>query len=285
MKILPEELPVFTRYVQSICGVNLDDSKAYLLESRLSSLAEEIGCGSFSELYYKARSDLSKTLPRRIIDAITTSETLFFRDTAPFDLLRHKILPDFIDQKTKLSSPNTQIPIRIWSAACSTGQEVYSIAIILKELIGGNSRFNIKLLGTDISNRVIAQASRGIYNHIEIERGLSQDKVGKYFTCQNDVWKIRDEIRSMATFRTANLLEDLSSLGRFDIIFCRNVAIYFNEQDKISLFNRIAKVIDPQGYLIIGSTESITGISPSFEPHRHLRSVYYQLKMPEPAKR
>lgn len=269
---------VLSQYILTLCGVNLDASKAYLVETRLSGLAEQAGCSTFSEFFYKAKSDLSKNLPRQIIDAITTGETLFFRDAAPFELLQFKILPELIDRRKKSAFGGRQIPIRIWSAACSTGQEVYSIAIILKEMLGDLSQYNIRLLGTDISNRAVAQASRGIFNKVEIERGLSPDKLNRYFTQQDTGWKVSDEIRSMAVFKTANLLEDLTALGKFDIIFCRNVAIYFTEQDKISLFNRLARALESDGYLVIGATESLTGLCPAFESQRHLRSVYYRLK-------
>ena len=277
MKILPDEFKVFSQYIRTLCGVILDDSKAYLIETRLSGLAQDNGCSTFSELYYKSRSDLSKALPRQIIDAITTNETLFFRDIAPFEMLQHKILPDLIDRRRSRYSAGTPIPIRIWSAACSTGQEVYSIGIILKELSGNSLPFNIRLLGTDISNRAVAQASRGIYNKIEIERGLPGGKLERYFSAIDTGWKIKDEIRAMASFSSINLLEEFSNLGKFDIIFCRNVAIYFDEKDKISLFSRLARMLEPDGYLVIGSTESISGICPVFESQRHMRSVYYQL--------
>ena len=278
IKIRPEELKIMIEYIHTISGVNLDASKGYLIETRLGGLAEAEGCASFSELYYKAKSDFSKTIARKIIDGITTGETSFFRDSVPFDLLRNKILPDLIDRRTRMSR-GAPISIRIWSAACSSGQEIYSTAIVLRELLGDGSRHNIKLLGTDISNQAVAAASRGIYNRIEVERGLQPGQLERYFVREKDSWKIRDEIRAMATFRHANLMEDFSLLGRFDIVLCRNVAIYFNEQDKASLFNRIAKTtLDPDGYLIIGSTESITGFCPAFESQRHLRSVFYQLK-------
>ena len=181
LKITPEELSIITRYIHDISGIYLDASKKYLIETRLSQVAEELGCRSFKELYQKARSDSRKLIERKIIDAISTNETLFFRDAGPFQLLQHKILPDLLDRripKSKFTKPR----IRIWSAACSTGQEVYSIAIVLKELLGDTSKYNIKLLGTDISDTAIAQASRGRYNKFEIERGLARDKLQKYFT-------------------------------------------------------------------------------------------------------
>lgn len=282
MKISPEEMRVFAPYIQTLCGVHLEDSKAYLIETRLGGLAAEAGCATFSEFFYKAKNDASKTLPRQIIDAITTGETLFFRDSAPFDLLRQKILPDLIDSRKKGGSPGRPMPIRIWSAACSSGQELYSIAFVLKEMLLDTERYNIRLLGTDISNRAVAQASRGVYNRVEMERGLPPDKLNRYFSPHENGWKISDEIRAMAVFKTLNLLEDFSSLGKFDIIFCRNVAIYFTEQDKTRLFERLARSLETDGFLVIGATESLTGLCPSFESQRHMRSVYYRLKTAKP---
>ena len=278
VRILPDEVRVFSQFIRSISGINLDDSKAYLIENRLGGLLGELGCATFSELYFKTKADATKTLQRRIVDLITTGETSFFRDNAPFEMLRHKILPDLIDRQNRASGGKLPINLRIWSAACSTGQEVYTIAIVLKELLGDLSGYSIRLLGTDLSDKAIATASRGEYGKIEIERGLPPDKLARYFSPSPTGWKVRDEIRAMATFKKTNLMEDLTCFGKFDIIFCRNVAIYFTEQDRASLFRRLGKLLEPQGSLIIGSTESIVGLCPEFESLRHLRSVYYRLK-------
>jgi chemotaxis protein methyltransferase CheR len=170
------------------------------------------------------------------------------------------------------------INIRIWSAACSTGQEIYSLAIILKELIPDQKKYRIKLLGTDISDDAVAQASYGKYNRFEIERGLEKDQLQKYFVSNGSSWKIRDDIRAMAVFQKRNLMEPFTGIGQFDVVFCRNVAIYFSIEDRKRLFDKIAGVMAPDGYLVIGSTESLTGICPQFEPQRHLRSVFYTLK-------
>jgi chemotaxis protein methyltransferase CheR len=277
VRITPEELKVFSKYIHSISGVLLDDSKTYLLENRFAPLLRELNCSSFSELYYKTQSDPMKKIQARIIDAIVTGETSFFRDSSPFELLQHKILPDLIDQRTKKDGPSLPVPIRIWSAACSTGQEVYTIGIVLKELLFDLSRYQVRLIGTDISDAAIARASYGRYNRFEMERGLPRDKLVKYFTQEAHSWKIKDEIRGMATFRKMNLMDDFNGLGRYDIILCRNVAIYFSEADRIKLFSRIGAVMERDGYLIIGSTESLNGICPQFEPKRYLKSVFYQL--------
>lgn len=272
-----EEMPVWSRYIQEICGIHLDESKGYLLETRLGGLLPEAGASNFTELFFKAKADTTTKLRGKIIEAITTNETSFFRDTSPFDLLRHKLIPELIDRRTKSGG---RTAIRIWSAACSTGQEAYSTGILLKELLGDLSRYDIRILGTDISNKVVAQASYGEYGRLELERGLPPETLARHFTVSGERWKIRDEIRAMATFRTMNLLEPFSFPNLFDIIFCRNVAIYFTETDKTRLFRNLAKCLARDGALIIGATESISGICPELEPKRYLRSVFYQWKEP-----
>ena len=276
-KITPDEFKVIAKYVHGLTGIFLDAGKTYLIETRLSGLLEEFRCASYGELYYTAKADASKNIQRKIIDAITTNETLFFRDTSPFDLLQHKILPDLIDRRTA-NGPGRIVNIRIWSAACSTGQEVYSIGMVLKELLGDLRKYNIRIIGTDISDAAVAQASYGIYNKFEMERGLPKDKLSKYFESAANGWKVKDEIRAMATFKKINLLEPFLGLGKFDVIFCRNVAIYFTPEDKTKLFNKLCDAIEPDGYLVIGSSESLAGITNRFEPKRYLRSVFYQQK-------
>ncbi len=277
IKITPEELQLISKYIHDISGIYLDKSKSYLFETRLSSIAETHGCNSYKELYQKAKRDAGKKIEREIIDAISTNETLFFRDKGPFDLLQHKLLPEIIDRRSEKSG-RLRIPIKVWSAAASTGQELYSIAIIINELIGDAPNYSVKLLGTDISNTAIAQASIGKYNKFEIERGLDRKFLQKYFTLFGDTWKIKDEIRAMVNFRKLNLMLPFNALGKFDIIFCRNVAIYFTLEDRKKLFNKIADVLEDDGFLIIGSTESLTGVCPRFVPKRHLRTIFYQKK-------
>ncbi len=274
----PDELNLWSRYIYSLCGLQIDGSKGYLVETRLGPLMREIGCASFTELYHKAKTDASNGLKRKIIDAITTQETSFFRDTSPFELLQHKIIPDLIDKRTKTAAPGRALPIRIWSAACSTGQEVYTTAIVLKEVLVDLARYDIRILGTDISDKAVAQASYAKYSKLELDRGMPPAKLAKYFVLEGQMWKVRDEIRALATFKTMNLLEPFSFPQKFDIVLCRNVAIYFSEPDKVRLFKAISRAMAPDGYLIIGSTETITGLCPEFEPKRYLRAVFYQLK-------
>lgn len=281
VNITPEEHGLLCQYVQELSGIHLDESKAYLLETRLASLLEQHRCTTFLELYRKARQPGGEPLRQKIIDRISTNETCFFRDQRPFDLLQHKILPDLIDKRRASHSTVLPVPIRIWSAACSTGQEVYSIAIVLKELLKDFKGYHIRLLGTDLSNAAIMQASRGEYNQFEIKRGLSEKMLRKYFTFNGSAWKINDDVRAMVTFRKLNLIAPLDRLGKFDIIFCRNVGVYFSMADRKRLSDNIRSVLEKDGYLIIGATESLLNVDPHYEPKRYLRSVFYQLKKPE----
>lgn len=269
-----DELTAWSRFIHEICGVHLDGSKGYLIESRLAGLLRETASGGYAELLYKVKGDAGHTLRTKIINAITTNETSFFRDASPFELLRHKLLPELIDRRNQAGL--RPVPIRILSAACSTGQEVYSTAIVLKELLGNFRGYDIRILGLDISDAAVAYASYAIFSRMEIDRGMTSDKLSRHFEPVGDRWKVRDELRATATFRRANLLEPIASTPPLDIIFCRNVAIYFTEQDKIRLFRNLGRILARDGALIIGATESITGLCPEFEPKRYLGSVYYQ---------
>ena len=273
--ISAEEFNVLSKYIYAVCGVALDSTKTYLVETRLKSMMQQQACASYMDLYNKVKADRSGNLEKEVVNAITTNETLFFRDASPFELFKHKILPDLIDARAK-ANPGRPVPLRIWSAACSTGQEVYSIAIALREALGNLGNFQISILGTDISDDAITRASYGKYNKFEIERGLPPQTLNRYFTLMGDGWKIKDEIRAMAVFKKFNLMKPFTGLGRFDVVFCRNVAIYFTPGDKKQVFEKIAGVLEPDGSLVIGSTESLTGVTEAFEAKRYMRSIFYQ---------
>ncbi len=276
LKITPDEITEIAKYVNDLTGIVLDSSKAYLIESRLGPLAEELGCSSYTELQQKAKRDPRHIIQNRIVDAITTNETFFFRDNNPFELLRHKIFPDMFD---RIMAQRTLFKrLKIWSAACSTGQEVYSIAVILRELLPDVDKWNIRILGTDISDAAIAQASYGRYNRTEISRGLNPTQLNKYFTQDGNQWRIRDELRSMAYFKKQNLLQPFLGMEKFDIILCRNVAIYFSPENRKLLFNRLADQLNPKGVLIIGASESLLGITDRFIRKDYMRSIFYELK-------
>jgi chemotaxis protein methyltransferase CheR len=282
--ITSQEFDTFSRLIRDLTGIALEASKSYLIENRLEPLLKAYSCSSFSELYYKAKNDSSGELKRGIIDRITTQETSFFRDQAPFEMLKFKILPDLIDARKRTAAPTGKVTIRIWSAACATGQEIYSIAIALKETLVDLSRYNLRIVGTDISDAAIAKASLGEYSRLEWERGMPPEQLARHFKKSGEFFKVNDEIRSLVTFRRLNLLEDFEPLGRWDIVFCRNVAIYFSDEDKKHLFERIGRVMESDSALIIGSTESLLGICSGFESNRYLRSIYYgKIKPGDPA--
>ncbi|MFW6415285.1 MAG: CheR family methyltransferase [Thermodesulfobacteriota bacterium] len=276
-KINRDELKVLSDYIYQLTGIDLDESKDYLVESRLNPLLISYGLQSFSELYYKARSDRTGELEKKIIDAISTNETLFFRDSVPFDQLKYRIIPELLDRKFR-HEPGSRINLDIWSAACSSGQEVYSIAISLLEILDNIDKYEISILGTDISQEALANASYGKYSKLEIERGMPREYLQKYFHKWGDGWRINDRIRSMVKFQKLNLMDSYYGLGSFDIVFCRNVAIYFSQTDKRKLFQKLARSLKPQGYLIVGCSESLSGIAPQFESRHYLHGMYYQLK-------
>lgn len=276
IKIKKEEIEPLVRYIYSISGIKVDESKTYLFETRLSPLLESTGLDSYLALVQAAKRDASQGIQNQVIDAISTNETSFFRDSGPFAALQHKLLPEIIDARSARCAGVLRPTIRIWSAACSTGQEVYSIAIVLKELLGNLGAYNIKLLGADISDAAISQASYGMYNKFEIERGLPAARLEKYFSRAAGHWRICDEIRAMATFRKMNLTKPFGTLGKFDIIFCRNVAIYFPPEDRKTLFERLHGALEPDGYLVIGASESLTGLTDRFVPQRHIGTIVYQ---------
>ncbi|MBF0572965.1 MAG: protein-glutamate O-methyltransferase CheR [Desulfamplus sp.] len=276
IKITPAEFDILSKYIMEISGIALSKGKEYLIETRLNPLMEQLGCASYSELHKKAKFDPKKDIEKKIIDAISTNETYFFRDKSPFTLIQHKIIPDLIDRRSK-NKTVLKPAIRLWSAANSTGQEIYSIAMALDEIGITPQKYQIKLLGTDISDAAIAQASYGRYNKFEVARGLEPKRLNKYFTQDGDYWKIKDEIRAMVQFQKMNLMKPFVGLGKFDIILCRNVMIYFTEEDRRRIYANIAKVLEPDGYLIIGATESLANNSDLFVSKRYLNSVFYQL--------
>ncbi|MFC1614316.1 CheR family methyltransferase [Gemmatimonadota bacterium] len=275
IKITPAELKLIINYIKDLSGINLDESKAYLIEGKLGPLAEELGCRSYDELNSKALKEPGNRIADLIIDAIANRETFFFRDKVPFELLKHKLLPDHIHRCNDPSSPLPR-SLSIWSTACATGQEVYSIAMVVKEILPNPDKWRIQILGTDISESAIARSGQGRYSKFEMEKGLPPEKVSRFFNQDGDFWRIKDEIRAMVGFKKFNLMHLLADLGRFDIIFCRNVAIYFSPEDRKSLFNRIADQLKPQGILILGSTESLYNDSSRYRRLEYNKTVYYR---------
>ena len=279
IKITPDEFALFASQLRALTGIVLDASAGYLLENRLGPLLEELKCATFTELYLRIQADPSRALSRRMIDCVVTSETFFFRDGAPFDLVAQKLLPDLVERR-KGPALNQRIPLRIWSAACSTGQEAYTLAMILREALVDLSRYDLSILGTDISEGALARAAAGSYSQIEVSRGLPPEKLARHFTGGPERWIFKEELRRLASFRPLNLVGDLAGqgLGRFDLILCRNVAIYFGEAEKTRLFNQLSTCLAPDGYLLVGVTESLHGLTDRYVSRHWKGTTYYQLK-------
>jgi len=255
-------------FIRFKSGIVLDETKSYLIETRLGPLLDELQIDSYLELCRSASRD--QRVLNRLLDEITTNETSFFRDRSPFELLKFKLLPELMDRR----GASTQ-PINIWSAASSTGQEVYSIAMACSEILPAQALARVRLVGTDLSRQAVERASRGEYNLFELERGLDATLRQRHFREQGGRWRVRDELRALASFRQLNLLEPFGSLGAFDIVFCRNVAIYFQLETRRQLFERIARQLKPGGTLVIGSSETLQGVTSHFERRMHMNCAYY----------
>lgn len=272
-QISPQDYDEFRRYLEEHSGIVLGDNKHYLVTSRLSRLMREFGIEDFGSLVRRLKTERNPKLHEQIVDAMTTNETLWFRDTYPFEVLKHTILPELSQQRL------TQL--RIWSAACSSGQEAYSISITLQEYLAshpGSLPSNIQIIGTDISASMLRDATAGVYDKMSLARGMSEERKQRYFQPHGDKWAVRPEIKKRTTFRELNLLNNFSSLGRFDIVFCRNVLIYFSSQLKTDILNRIAKTLNPGGYLFLGGSESPTSYTDAFELVRTPKGVVYRVK-------
>lgn len=268
-----EDIDAVCGLVDDLCGICWDESKSYLIEARLHTLMEQQGCENYRDLVKKVRAEVTPGLKDQVVDAVTTNETLWFRDASPFAALQHKLIPELIDNKAKTVFPRR---LRIWSAACSTGQEVYSIALTIAQLLPDFLEWDIQILGTDISPSAVEQASYGSYNKLEISRGMTPDLLKRYFVEQDDSWRVCDEIRSICSFKQRNLLKPFRDLGAFDVVFCRNVAIYFSRPDRQQLFEQIANVLNPEGWIIVGSSEALGDLGPNWRPQQHCHANCYR---------
>lgn len=263
----PGDFDYITSELKRRSGIVVGKDKLYLLESRLAPLARKEGLTSLDELISVVRTRRDDRLMGQIVDAMTTNETFFFRDKTPFEHLENVVLPDLVK-----SRPGQRL--RILSAACSTGQEAYSIAMMLDQnprLAGGAS---VEIVATDISERVLEKARAGLYSQFEVQRGLPIRYLMSYFTQQGDIWKLNENIRSRVTFRKLNLLDPLTSLGNFDIVFCRNVLIYFDQPTKRDILARLSKMMNEKSYLLLGAAETVVGLSDAFSASREHRGLY-----------
>lgn len=263
-----EDFHYLSRLLRQRSGLYLTEDKGYLLESRLTPIARRRGLADLTGLVAEIRRTSDEALMREITDAMTTNESFFFRDTAPFDNFRDEVLPRLLETKAH----NRQI--RIWCTAASTGQEPYSLAMILKEQEAKLRGWQIEILATDIAKEVVEKAKVGLYSQFEVQRGMPIQMLVKYFSEVGEMWQIAPEIRSMVTYRPFNLLDSFAGLGTFDVIFCRNVLIYFDQDTKIDVLNRLSKVLARHGVLFLGSAETVLGVCPAFRPIKDKRGMY-----------
>jgi chemotaxis protein methyltransferase CheR len=247
-------------------GLDLSSDKQYLVESRLIPLARRAGLPGIAELVAKIKSG-SDALTSDVVEAMTTNETFFFRDKIPFDHLREALLPALVQARAGRRS------LRIWSAASSTGQEPYSIAMCVKEF-AALAGWRVEIIATDLSQAVLEKSRAGIFSQFEVQRGLPIQMLVKYFAQVGELWQLNADIRAMVQHRQLNLLQDFSHLGTFDVIFCRNVLIYFDQDTKAGIFDRLARVLEPDGALALGAAESVLGISDAFKPYPDRRGLY-----------
>ncbi len=268
MRVGDKEFDLIRKEIYGLCGLRIPDGKQYLIEHRFSSLFKNHECRSWMDFYELLCSgDIS--FKDEVISCISTHETSFFRDTHPFNSIRMKVLPKLVCER-RMSTK-----IRVWCTAASTGQEPYSLAMLIHDFCKSSSArispSDFSILATDISGKVLDRASEGIFSKLEISRGLPAGYI-KYFAKQQRNWKLNDDVRSIVTFKKLNLLNSFSSLGKFDFVMCRNVLIYFDDQTKVDIVHRIHSLLPNSGYLMLGSTETLSGHTDWFTPE-HLGPV------------
>lgn len=249
-------------------GLVLTNDKAYLLESRLLPVARKWKLATFDDLVRVIRSKMDEAVIRDVVEAMTTNESFFFRDTKPFDQFKALVLPALL--KSRAASRT----IRIWSAACSSGQEPYSLAMILSEMAAQLNGWKIEIVGTDLSTEILNRAKEGMYSQFEVQRGLPITMLVKNFAQIGDRWQINAKIRGMVQYKEFNLLQDPMPLGRFDVVFCRNVLIYFDQPTKTRVLNSVAKLMPEDGFLFLGGAETVLGITDKFQMVPGQRGVY-----------
>ncbi|MEH6952445.1 protein-glutamate O-methyltransferase CheR [Nitrobacter sp. NHB1] len=263
----PLDFEYLRRFLRDRSGLDLAADKQYLVESRLVPLARKAGLSGIGDLVQKIKSGAA-ALTVDVVEAMTTNETFFFRDKTPFEHLRETMIPALLQARAARRS------LRIWCAAGSTGQEPYSIAMCLKEYGPALAGWRTEIVATDLSNEVLEKSRAGLYSQFEVQRGLPIQLLIKYFKQVGELWQINADIRAMVQHRQLNLLQDFSNLGSFDVIFCRNVLIYFDQETKIGIFTRLAKQMEGDGFLTLGAAETVVGLTDVFKPHPDKRGLY-----------
>lgn len=264
----PAEYDYLRQFLKSRSGLVLSNEKQYLIESRLLPVARKAGLQSIAALVAKLKEPRETVLAEAVVEAMTTNESFFYRDKTPFEHFTQMMIPEMLKARA------AQKKIRIWCAAASTGQEPYTLAMCLKEMESKLAGWRIEILGTDISNEVLDRAKAGTYTQFEVQRGLPIQLLLKYFTQQGESWTISPQLRSMVQWRKFNLLDSFASFGQFDIVFCRNVLIYFDQPTKVDILGRISKVLAPDGYLVLGAAETVVGLTDAFKPAPDRRGLY-----------
>ena len=264
----PQEYDYLRGLLKERSGLVLSADKHYLVESRLLPLARKAGLPTLGELVLRLKGAGGEALKVEVVAAMTTNESFFFRDKFPFENFRTHIIPNLLQARA------AERRIRIWCAAAATGQEPYSLAMILKEMGCQLDGFRIDILATDLSDDVLEKAKSGIYTQFEVQRGLPIQLLVKYFTQTGEAWRISPEIRDMVQFRPINLIRNFSNLGMFDVVFCRNVLIYFDQPTKIAVLERIAGVTACDGYLALGGAETTIGLTEMFKAIPERRGLY-----------
>jgi chemotaxis protein methyltransferase CheR len=265
--VTPLDYEYLRKLLKDHSGLDLSADKQYLIESRLLPLSRKSGLAGIGELVQKMKGG-SATLVAQVVEAMTTNETFFFRDKVPFDHFRDTIMPEVLKARTDRKS------VRIWCAAGSTGQEPYSLAMCLKEMSGALAGWRVEIVATDLSQEVLEKSKAGIYSQFEVQRGLPIQLLVKHFKQNGELWQINPEIRAMVAHRQLNLLHDFSQLGAFDVIFCRNVLIYFDQDTKINVFGRLVRSMEADGFLVLGAAETVVGLTDVFKPFPDRRGLY-----------
>jgi len=255
-------------FLRRSSGLVMESSKKYLVESRVMPIVRREKLSSLDELVAILQKNQSPRLAKDVIEAMTINETYFFRDKSPFDQFRSVMLPQL------LAARQNEKRLRIWSAAASTGQEAYSLAMILDEFAARMPGWKVEIVGTDLSEQVLEKARKGIYSQFEVQRGLPAPMLLRHFNQIGDSWQISDAMRGKVTFRQLNLLSDFTSLGRFDIIFCRNVLIYFDAGRKTDILSRMTRILAPDGLLLLGASESLIGLKTDLAAHPEHRGIF-----------
>jgi chemotaxis protein methyltransferase CheR len=265
--VTPTEYEYLRKFLKDNSGLDLSADKQNLIESRLAPVARREGFSSVAALLTALRTKRDEKLMAMVTDAMTTNETFFFRDKLPFDQFKSDVLPALA--KTRSGSD-----VKIWCAACSTGQEPYSLAMIMDECAGQFPRLKLDITATDISLRCLEKAQAGLYTQFEVQRGLPITTMVKYFEKVDEMWRISPKIRSAVRFRAFNLLDDLRGMGRQDVIYCRNVLIYFDLETKKRVLEQMAGLLADDGYLFLGAAETVLGITDAFKPMPGMRGLY-----------